>query len=198
MLFSKLNLDPGETIVLEVRRHWFVFVLRTFFILLLAVIPLVLYGVIVQIAPQSVAAFFNDNFFVALFLYSVWILFLWMTLFIQWTDYYLDVWYITEKRIIDVEQKGIFHREVSNLRFDKVQDISIKVRGIIATFMKFGDLHVQTAAENSRGFVMKNAARPDEVRRVIFSSHNREAEKMHKPAPEIIDVAREYGNHEPL
>lgn len=198
MLFSKLNLDPGETIVLEVRRHWFVFVLRTFFILLLAVIPLVLYGVIVQIAPQSVAAFFNDNFFVALFLYSVWVLFLWMTLFIQWTDYYLDVWYITEKRIIDVEQKGIFHREVSNLRFDKVQDISIKVRGIIATFMKFGDLHVQTAAENSRGFVMKNAARPDEVRRVIFSSHNREAEKMHKPAPEIIDVAREYGNHEPL
>lgn len=182
MLASRLNLDPGETILLEVRRHWFVFLARSVAIFFMAFVPGVLLFGAIELLPSQFAAFVEARPAVIVFIYSLWLLFCWMFFFIQWTTYYLDVWYITESRIIDVEQKGLFRREVSNLRFDKIQDISVEVRGIIPTFLDFGDLNVQTAAEDSTGFFMKNAAHPDEVRKLIFSRHNREAEKLHRTA----------------
>ncbi len=55
---------------------------------------------------------------------------------------------------------------------------TVEVRGIVATFLKFGDLHVQTASEDSRNFLLKNAARPEEIRKIIFEMHNK---KTHVP-----------------
>ncbi len=185
MLFSKLNLDPGETIILEVRRHWFIFIWNVLFIIILAVLPAIIFVLLAEFLPATLAPTLEEYFFPVLFIYSIWLLLLWMILFVQWTNYYLDVWYITEKRIIDVDQKGIFHREVSNLRFDKIQDITIEVHGVIATFLRFGHLKVQTASEDSSSFFMKNASRPEEVRRVIFLHHNKEAEV--KNIPKILN-----------
>lgn len=180
MLVSRLNLDPGETILLEVRRHWIVFLSRAIGLLVGGFLPLMAGGFLLGMFPAEMAGFFASYGSVVLFFYSLWLLLLWMLFFIQWTNYYLDVWYVTEKRIIDVDQKGLFHREVANLRFDKIQDITVEVRGVLQTFLNFGDLRVQTAAEDSTGFFMRNASSPEEVRRVIFSRHNREAEKLHQ------------------
>ena len=188
MLVSRLNLDPGETILLEVRRHWIVFLSRAIGLLFGGVFPLMVSGFMLGLFPAQVTDFFAVYGSVVLFAYSLWLLLLWVLFFIQWTNYYLDVWYVTEKRIIDVDQKGLFHREVANLRFDKIQDITVEVRGVIQTFLNFGDLRVQTAAEDSTGFFMRSASRPEEVRKVIFSRHNREAEKMHQ---------RNDSSHEP-
>lgn len=179
MLFSKLNLDPGETIILEVRKHWFVFLGFSVVSALAILIPLIAFVGFEVFLPKDLVATINAHLSLAVFVYMIWILLVWVIFFIQWTNYYLDVWYITEKRIIDVNQKGIFHREVSNLRFDKIQDVSIEVRGLLATFLNFGDLQVQTAAEDSSGFKMKMAVAPERVRQIIFSRHNKEAEKKH-------------------
>jgi len=72
-------------------------------------------------------------------------LILWVVAFVIWTDHYLDVWVITNKNLIDVEQQGIFHREISTTRLSKIQDVSSEVRGIFQTFLNFGDLTIQTA-----------------------------------------------------
>lgn len=183
MLFTKLGLDPGETIVLEVRRHWFVFLWNIILAIFFAVLPPIIFAIAVAALPipEELAAFIGNYFSVLLFAYSIWLLFVWLVLFIQWTNYYLDVWHITQKRIIHVNQKGIFHREVSNLRFDKIQDISIEVRGFLQTFFNYGNLQVQTAAEDSSSFYMQHASKPEEVRRIIFSRHNVESEYGHGP-----------------
>lgn len=186
MLFSKLNLDPGETVILEVRRHWIVFLGQAIFFLLMVALPPIMYALLVAFAPEVVVSYALKYFSLLLFVYSLWLLMSWTGFFIRWTNYYLDVWYITEKRIIDVAQKRIFYREVSNLRFDKIQDISIEVKGIVATFLNFGDLKVQTAAEDSSDFFMDSAARPEDVRKVIFSHHNKEAEKMQNLGNEVV------------
>ncbi len=175
MLFTHLDLDPGEKIVHEARKHWYVFFWPIVLSAFLIVAPLVFYLVVLAFLPIGVVEVVVKYFFLSLFFYSVWFLLIWILFFIQWTNYYLDVWYITERRIIDIEQKGIFHREVSNLRFDKIQDITVEVKGVVATFLKFGDLHVQTASEDSRNFLLKNAARPEETRKIIFEMHNKKA-----------------------
>jgi len=172
MLFTKLDLDKDEKIIHEVRKHWFVLLGYLFAAIGLIGAPPIVYIVGIALAPSEISVQIIDHLFLTVFLYSLWVLGVWVMLFLNWTNFYLDVWYITDRRIIDIEQKTIFHREISNLRFDKIQDITVEVRGIIATFLKFGDLRVQTAAENSRDFVMNNASRPDEMRKIIFQAHN--------------------------
>lgn len=173
-----LNLETGEKIILEVRKHWFVFLGSMIVFAGGVLIPIALYFGALRISNPEILYVIEEYRALIFFIYSIWLLLLWILFFIQWTNYYLDVWYITQRRIIDVEQKSIFHREISNLRFDKIQDISIEVRGFIATMLNFGDIRVQTAAENSSDFVIKNARDPQRIRKIVFSQHNLEAERL--------------------
>jgi uncharacterized membrane protein YdbT with pleckstrin-like domain len=80
---------------------------------------------------------------------------------------------VTEKRIIIVDQMHVFNREVSNIRFDKIQDITVNVRGFISTLLDFGDIRVQTAGEDNRDFSIRTIRHPGEVRRIIFNIQNK-------------------------
>jgi hypothetical protein len=174
-----LNLDNGETIILEVRKHWIVLVSQAIASGLCIVLPPVVFALVRSVSPEALLLIPHEGATFA-FLYFLWLMVVWIVLFIQWTNYYLDVWYVTEKRIIDVEQKRAFHREVSSIRFDKIQDITVEVKGVIATFFNYGDVRVQTASEDSRDFSMTVAANPERIRKIIFSQHNRESERTQK------------------
>ena len=89
-----------------------------------------------------------------------------------WTDYYLDVWMVTDKRVIDIEQKGFFHRQTSVFRIERIQDVTVETHGIVATLLNFGDIHVQTAGEGQE-FIMRGIANPKYVRRVILRQQDR-------------------------
>ena len=173
MVFSHLELEPNEKIVYEVRKHWIIFLRHVIFSFIMMILPIAAYILLVTFSPQTISTLVLNYFFPTLFAYALWSLLIWIMLFVQWTNYYLDVWYITNQRIIDIDQKGIFHREISNLRFDRIQDVTVEVRGVIATFLKFGDLRVQTAAEDSKDYVMHTASNPENVRKIIFEMHNK-------------------------
>lgn len=172
-----LYLDPGETILYEVRRHWIVIFAYGFILGILAILPSFFLGIISDYVKSSIQIP-GEIWILVFFGYLLWLLILWVLFFIQWTNYYLDVWYITEKRIIDIEQMTLFHREISNLPFDKIQDVTINVRGLIATFLRFGDIRVQTAAEHSSDYIMRKVANPDKVRQIIFEQHNKQIERI--------------------
>jgi len=97
-----------------------------------------------------------------------------------WTDYYLDVWTVTDKRIIDQEQQGLFHRRTSVFRIERIQDVTIEVRGIVATLLNFGDIHVQTAGE-AQEFIMYGIAHPKYVREIILEQLDRVTESIGEP-----------------
>lgn len=174
MSYEILQLDPDEHVILEVRKHWIVFLEHIIGLLISASFPIILFTVIKMFLPSLLNISLPGNAYALfLFFYCLWLLTLWILFFLHWTKYYLDVWYVTEKRIIAIDQKGTFYREISNLRFDKIQDVTINVRGFIATFLGFGDVRVQTASDSVKDFFMRFARRPDEVRRVIFGQHNK-------------------------
>ncbi len=179
-----IHLDVNEHVVLEVRRHWIVFFAQGVLLLFAGLMPVIMYEFVTRIIVLHIPTAMNISLFLSL-LYILWILTLWIIFFVEWTRYYLDVWYITEKRIIDIEQKGFFDREVSSIRFDKIQDITVEVRGIIATFLNYGNVEVQTASESGGNFVMKGAAKPEVIRKTVFSNHNEQSERTQKV--EIIE-----------
>jgi hypothetical protein len=177
--YEILHLDPDEHVLLEVRRHWIVFVGSIVSFVFFSILPLVCYACvyIFSIAPLIDLLQHTVTIKIMVMLYVLWLLTFWLSFAITWTKYYLDVWYVTEKRIIDIEQKRLFTREVSNLRFDKIQDVTLEVQGFIATWFDFGNIRVQTAAEVSADFYLTYVSHPEEVKRVIFAQHNSVGDK---------------------
>lgn len=137
-----LSLTEGETILLTMRRHWIVFAGPTtvFFIMLLT--PPLLFLAARAYFPILAAPNVKPvaDFFLALYLTG-----LLVYLLVVWLDYYLDVWIITSERIIDIEQKTLFHREISEISLDRVQNVTVEVPGFTATVLKFGNMKIQTA-----------------------------------------------------
>jgi uncharacterized membrane protein YdbT with pleckstrin-like domain len=171
MLFE---LEPDEKIILKVRRHWFILLFHGLVIVVLATFPPGLMQIGSQLFDkvEGVRETTLNLSPLLSFIYLLWLLGLWVTLFIKWTDYYLDVWYITPKRIIDVEQKGLFSREVIELRLEKIQDTTVEVKGFIPTIFHFGNLHVQTAGAG-REIILRDAHKPIRAKKTILHLHEK-------------------------
>jgi hypothetical protein len=67
--------------------------------------------------------------------------------YIVWFDYYLDIFVITDKRIMRVEQAVLFSQRVSETSFQHVQDVSSQVKGVIGTLLNVGTIFIETAGE---------------------------------------------------
>ena len=150
------NLYPDETVLRVVHKHWFLMARAMISLLLLAALPLAIPFIPTSIfapiggmsanpigtalGPFNVPALIH--FAVAIY-YLIIIAFL----FFAWMDYYLDLWIITNKRIIDIDQRGFFSREIAEIPLDRVQDVTLDVIGIIQTILRFGTIRIQTAGE---------------------------------------------------
>jgi len=157
--------NVNEKIILLLRRHWFVFFKFVVTYFLIALIPVALY---------LVKKFLNLNIFsdpigraLSILLTSAFYLFWWLLAFRQFIDYWLDVWLVTDQRIVSVNQKGLFFRTISELKFFQIQDITADVRGLLPTFLHFGNVYIQTAAEKER-FAFEQIPHPYEVTRQIM------------------------------
>lgn len=178
--YSILHLEPEEKLILEIRRHWIVYVGHIVAFFVYALVPVVLYMYSVSRLPEVAKIITGYNFHILFFGYIIFLLLLWIGFFFSWTKFFLDVWYVTDSRIIAIEQKTIFHRVVSNLRFDRVQDITVEVNGLLATFLNYGNIRVQTASESESDFFMATVKDPENLKRVIFAQHNTVAEMSNR------------------
>lgn len=170
-------LEPNETIILESRRHWFILALRLLPLLPFVFIPFLALA-LVDTAPLQGLVQMNANTpSFAIFILFSWLLFVWIAGFIIWTDYFLDILVVTNKRIINVEQKALFSREIASLRLDKIQDITIDISGILATFLLFGNIRIQTAGEQEE-FLMHYIQNPEALKSVILREHDRVLEEL--------------------
>jgi len=174
-----IKLTEGEQIVGTVRKHWFLPMVHTVNSTLLFLLPVVLILFLVgkTISNEIIEVTFTfgrPSFFV--FGFSIWGLVLWLRFFSFWTDHHLDGWVVTNKRILDIEQHGFFRREIASFRLERLQDVTTETKGLLATLLKFGDVHVQTAGTDKE-FVLQNAPNPKEVRSMILEQYDRAVER---------------------
>ena len=155
----------GEKILLVVHRHWFD-ILSQFFIIF---IMLLLLFSSLLFTPQIINSS-NGNLSPSLlfFVEDIFLIFIWLFFFIIWIDYYFDVWIVTNERIVNIEQKGLFSRGISELELENIQDITVEVCGIIPTFLNYGNLYVQTAAEKER-FIFKHVPNPYAIKDLVMN-----------------------------
>ncbi len=160
--------QPGETIEVLMRRHWFTITAKMAFWTFVGFMPMLLYIVLGDLITTSpdLLQFYP----IAVLFFSVYYLFVWLFGLTAFLDYFLDVWIITDRRIIDIEQKALFSRTVSELELHRVQDVTAEVKGFFPTMFDYGNVYIQTAAEKER-FIFKqipnpNSSAADVMRRV--------------------------------
>lgn len=154
-----------EIILSVVHRHWFDILIQ--FVALIAMFLLFLGGFFfIPIFLPNFEEVFGTNLFY--FLQSSLFLFIWMLFFAIWIDYYFDAWIVTDERIVDIEQRGLFARGISELQLENIQDITVEVSGVIPTFLNYGNLYVQTAAEKAR-FTFRNVPDPYALKNLVMN-----------------------------
>jgi len=174
----------GEKILLVVRRHWFDILQQLF-----SVFFMTFFLFASAIALPAFFPVLSEGNLHALFIFieNIFALFIWVLFFLIWIDYYFDVWIITNCRIVDVEQKGLFSRDVSELELERIQDVTTEVEGVIPTFLNYGDVYVQTAAEKER-FDFEKIPDPYSVKDLIMNLHK---QRQREETNELGEVIRE-------
>lgn len=148
-------LFPGqkndEKILLITRRHWFVLARNLIVVFLLSFLVIFL--------PDT--PFMN-------FVKAILLMFLLAALFTIIVLYYLNMQIVTNLRIVDITQKNLFNHEVSEMRLERIQDVTAEIIGVFGTILNYGHVHVQTAGETER-FEFDYIPDPEAVAKLILS-----------------------------
>lgn len=159
------NQTADEKTVLFLRRHWIVLLKLTVITVAVALLPVVVLTLFEFLAPTLIASdgavaiktIFLATFYLALITFTCQ----------EFIDYYLDTWIVTTERVVNIEQSGLFNRTASELHLGSIQDISAVTKGLLQTFLNYGDVIIQTAGSVTH-FRFEMVPRPEKTRELIL------------------------------
>ncbi len=181
------KLFPGqgeeEKIIFVVRKHWFSYMIFIFFgaIMLVPVVAGIIYWIV---NPTALSQLFGN---ISILFASAYLLFVMAVLIAGIVDYYLDIYIVTNERIVLINQEGLFRRQISELHLHQIQDVNAKVEGIFQTIFHFGNVTIQTAAEKEN-FAFMVVPHPYRIAKTILDLHehhidehvNKEVEELER------------------
>ncbi len=158
------TLHPEEKLVMLIRKHKIYYLKHLLVLIFLFSLPILGY--------IALASFFENLFnptisTLYIILGSIYYLTALFFSLLSWMNYYLDVWLITNERIIEYEQKSPFHRETSELMLESIEDVSVRIEGIFPSLIKSGNVYVQTAGQAER-FIFVDAPNPEVIKETII------------------------------
>ena len=174
---------PNEQTIFLLRRHWFVIIPILFAFLIILALPFAVYFFLNTYHPLIL----EQSAYHALYIMGAGMFFLyaWLFLFQNFIDWYLDVWIVTNHRIINIEQHGLFGRTMSELMLYNVQDVTSEIKGIVPTLFNYGNVHIQTAGEQER-FVFEEVEHCDHIaKRIIELAHIQKIEHQRQGNQEV-------------
>lgn len=175
-----ITLLKDEEIILIQRKYWLPFVLEAIPLLLIIILPFILFIFIEAMPlPQDIKNIFLDYSGYYFFFAFNLIFIIWLFLGALWTNYYLDILIVTNKRIMDIEQTGLFARDEAEIRFEKIEDIRVEIVGFLPSLLKFGNIYIQSAAEN-REFILKDFQDPYKIKDIIATQKEKIFEESRK------------------
>jgi len=168
--FDIVLFDEGEMPILTLRKHWFIYVRDSAATIVIGILPFILWNILITlgaIPPTHITGAIGR------YLGLLWLLAAWIALFVLWTDYYLDLWIVTNRRIFNIQQIGLFQRQASSCELDNVQEIVVKTENFLQTLLHYGTIEIQTAGPTSEYIVAEGIPHPERVRVAIQESRSR-------------------------
>ncbi|MDD2487529.1 MAG: hypothetical protein PHS92_04110 [Candidatus Gracilibacteria bacterium] len=140
--FHLYDMKNGEKIQLVLKRHWITltYTFGHFLFLLLSVA--------IFLGFKSVALSMIHDSLLNLFLIVYISIFL-LVIYIGWMKYELDLFIITNKRVIGIEQKSFMDRNISECSLEDVQEVNARTDGYLRNLLDYGVVTIHTASEKS-------------------------------------------------
>jgi membrane protein YdbS with pleckstrin-like domain len=160
------HIQPDEQVLIKLRKHWFILFQETIGTVLVGVCALFLavFALNLGVLPESVV-----SAEAVVLLGALWLLLIWLGLAVIWTNYYLDVWIVTDRRIVNIEQVGLFNRRIVTWRMERVQDVTTEIGSFIQTMFNFGSIQVETAGPTAEIAMIRGIPDPERVKQTILN-----------------------------
>lgn len=172
-LFTQ-ELKEGEKVIKIVHKHWGSFVLPAIKIFLAFSIPFFL------------SAFLFSNSIGLIIFVIVFIGAATYTLHL-WMNWYFDLFVLTNQRLINIDQKGIFTREVSEATYMNVQGATYELSGLFAMLFNYGTVKIQ--AIGIKDLVkIESAEDPKRLQELILEIKDKAAASEEMSATDLINV----------
>ncbi|MFA6197772.1 MAG: PH domain-containing protein [Patescibacteria group bacterium] len=171
------NLKEGEELIEIVRRFYISYLWQALVALIFILLPFFLIFPLFRWGWPGIIMFFTLLIFGIIFGIR------------QTLIYFLNALVITDQRIIDFDQRGLFNRVVSEATYEKIQDVSFSIKGVWQTLYHYGDLQIQTAG-NHITLEICDIANPQRVqdRIVDLQSQVPEPAAENLSAAELLDM----------
>lgn len=148
------NLRPWEKVIMVVKRHWIVYVILCLVFLSWIWFTILSYYI------------FWANIIVHLINIIFWMFFS-ILLYIKWLDHELDMYAITNNRIIWIEQIAFLNRVVTECNLGQVQEVNSRTKWLFANMLNYWTLTILTAW-NATNMVMDFAPNSmQEARKIL-------------------------------
>jgi len=98
---------------------------------------------------------------------GVYLLSITLFFFSYFIDFYLDIFFVTNDRLVDMNQSNLFARTVSEVDLYRIQDITSEVEGFVQQVFNYGTLFIQTAGTEPK-FVVYNVPNPHGLRQKLL------------------------------
>ena len=82
----------------------------------------------------------------------------------------INVYIITNKRLIAVNYKSLVHKQVLETPFERIHNISYETKGFWRSLLQVGSVIVQIASLQ-RPLVLKNLKHPDQFKDTLWNRH---------------------------
>ncbi len=164
------DVGPGETKLVEIRKHPFGIIslyIQTLFGMTVALG--LMYVLLQQFATDDTASQLNAVFAIIAIVGVGGTL---LVLFIAGFVYHQNFLIVTDKNITEVLQRTLFNRQVSELSMANIEDISSFQKGIFATIFNYGTMVVETAGEQNN-FVFTFCPRPSYHCKILLDARQR-------------------------
>lgn len=166
-----LDIDPSETVELEITRHP------------AGLIPIYATGSVVALlmllAPWLLRHFSGavdmDGIASTPILMIVGVVLAILSLAVTFIGAYVyrqNELVVTNENLIQVLQSNLFHKKISQLSLEKVQDVTATQKGVLQTMLNYGTIFIETAGETAN-FGFPYARDPHIAAKHINEAHER-------------------------
>ncbi len=164
-------LQPDEQILVKTRKHWVILLRDLGGTIGLGIAPFMLLGILTLpgILPLDNRIFLHILAFVEI----TWLLLVWLALFALWTNYYLDLWIVTNRRVVNVDQINLFRRATTTWQFENIQEITTETQNPIQNFLNYGLIDIRAAGPTAKHARMEGIPRPEEISALMLKQMER-------------------------
>lgn len=153
-------LKENEQVIMTLHRHWIILVYHFLYL-----ITFIFTSWIFLTYKWAIIDILRYEWLYWAGLSIYWIAFLTFIL-LDWINDELDLFIITDSRVIGIEQISTLNRRVTECSLDRVQEVNANTAGVLQTLFGYGDVHIHTASETSN-MIVNYAPDPVESARKI-------------------------------